>query len=94
MNYAIKIEKTNRYISYCDKCWYETSDTPLYLYDYEKAKEVTEQMRNHYQYKFAIMGKDGSIEIINFLSKGNPMKAEESKKKLFSFNASKLNFKR
>lgn len=91
MFYAVKINKTGQYITYCDKCWYEVYNEPLYLFTYEEAKAITEQMRKHYQYHFTIEGRYGTTEIVNLLSKGNPMKEEKTeKKKLFSFKTSNV----
>jgi len=70
--YAIKVSKSKRYISYCDKCWYETTKEPLYIYSYEKAQEIAKQMREHYVYCVEIVSKDGSIEIVDTFNK-NPM---------------------
>jgi len=71
--YAIKISKTGRYINYCDKCWYETINEPVYLYSYEQAKEIALQMREHYVYRVELISKDGTIEVVDAFYK-NPMK--------------------
>lgn len=88
MLYAIKINKTNRYISYCDKCWYETAGTePVYLFTKERAEEIVNTMRNHYVYVTTIVSQDGK-EIIpkNFLTKGNPMiEVSTPKKSILKF---------
>lgn len=72
--FAVKIIKSGRYIQYCDNCWYETFGAePLYTFTLERAHEIVNQMKNHYVYQMSIEGEDGSVENINFLSKGNPM---------------------
>ena len=79
MNYAVKITKSGSYISYCDKCWYETAGKePLYLYSHDRALEIAEQMKSHYTYNLTIVGEDGSTEIINHLCKKNPMVEPET----------------
>lgn len=91
--YTIEINKSGKYIGHCDECWYESVNEPLYVFTKEEVETVTNQMKQHYQYKFTVIGNDGSIDIINFLSKGNPMKTEETpKKKMFSFKTSGIKF--
>lgn len=82
MLYAIKINKTNRYITYCDKCWYETTANPIYLFTKEQAEEIVNTMRNHYVYVSTIISEDGKEVITkNFLVKENPMTATTAPKK-------------
>lgn len=68
--YAIKINKTHRYISYCDECWYETSEVPIYVYTKDQALAIAEQMKNHYVYSVTISDREGNSEIVGT----NPMK--------------------
>lgn len=73
MYYGIKISKSGRYITYCDKCWYETNKGPIFLFTKDQAKAIAEQMRNHYVYEVDIVGEDGTEEHVGRI-KTNPMK--------------------
>ena len=52
--YAIKINKTGRYIQNCDSNWYETTGGPLYLWTKSEANAIAKQMRSHYVYDVTI----------------------------------------
>lgn len=52
--YSIKINKTGRYVSHCDDCWYETCDTGMGRYTKEQAAAIVKQMRRHYVYDMTV----------------------------------------
>lgn len=52
--YSIKINKTGRYVKYCDEHWYETSSEELRLFTKDEAEKIREQMKNHYVYALTI----------------------------------------
>lgn len=77
--YGVKIYDSGRYITWCDECWYETTNEPyLILESREEAMAIAEQMRKHYTYKTVIVDSDGNEEVVDFLKKGNPMKEDEN----------------
>ena len=83
--YAIKINKTGRYICHCDKCWYETSGTnPLYVFSQDEARKVANQMKEHYVYSLTIEGQDGTTENVYHLATERPqvIEAAPAKKSL------------
>ena len=45
--YAVKIVKTGKYILWCDECWYETTTDSTPKYSYDRAREITEQMKDY-----------------------------------------------
>ena len=52
--YSIKIDKTGRYVKYCDDCWYETCEEEFRFFTKEEAEKIRKQMKNHYVYKVTI----------------------------------------
>ena len=52
--YSVKINKSGRYVRYCDDCWYETATVELNLFTKEMAEEIVKQMRKHYVYDVTI----------------------------------------
>lgn len=88
--YAIRITKTNRYITYCDDCWYEASATPIYMFTKEQAEKIANTMKNHYVYEMEIFNAEGDSFIINHLrKKTNPMVEATTKKSLFKISTKK-----
>jgi hypothetical protein len=90
MLFTVKICKTNLFVAWCDDCWYESTTEKRFAFSYERAKEVTEQMKKHYQYRFEIIGEDGSVELVDFLNKKKVTVKEASpeiKKKMFVINS-------
>lgn len=69
--YCIRINRnytTPKYISYCDECWYETSNIPQYKYTLDEAKDITKNMDKHYIYNMDIIDqKQNIIENVNLL---------------------------
>lgn len=62
--YAIKVEKTGRYIDWFNECWYTTTSEPAYNYTQEEAKKAIDTLQNHYVYTIIVVGEDGSDERI------------------------------
>ena len=86
---AIKIG--NRYVSWCDEYWYETTPYPTFIYSKDSALSVIKQMTKHYQYSFALLHDNGSSEVISTLSKFKPKPKEVQKIKVrINFNQFKL----
>lgn len=85
MEYAVEI-RPNRYIFWCDDCWYETKDYPNY-FTKERAEEIVNQLKNHYVYKATLVGKDGErIQYPKVVAKANPMLTPKvEKKSIFKF---------
>lgn len=52
--YSIKINKTGRYVKYCDDCWYETDSAELRLFTKAQAENIARQMRKHYVYSVTV----------------------------------------
>lgn len=48
--YAIKINKTGRYLLWCDDNWYETSSYASYRFTQEQADIIRKQLKKHYVY--------------------------------------------
>ena len=59
--YSIQIAKSGRYIKRCDEHWYETSETPLYLFTQEEVRVVAKQLKNHYIYQVVAEAEDGEV---------------------------------
>ena len=77
--YGIKIYATGRYITWCDDCWYETTNEPyMMLESRDEAMEIAQKLRKHYTYKTVIVDSEGNEEVVDFLKKGNPMKEDTS----------------
>lgn len=52
--------RSNRYLSYIDDFWYETSNEPVYLFDSNDIDKITEQMQTKYLYYCTILFDDGT----------------------------------
>lgn len=78
--YAIRINKSKRYVTYCDECWYDATDEPVHIFEHEQAVKIVNQMRNHYVYNCTIIDKDGKEENFNFLKP--QIKTEEKPKSI------------
>ena len=52
--YSIKINKTGRYVTYCDESWYETTDVEVRLFEESDIERVKRQMRKHYVYDLTV----------------------------------------
>lgn len=63
--YAIKLPNKNKYIKYCDDCWYETEPFPFFRFSYEKAKAIAQQLQTHYINSVELVSENGDIEIID-----------------------------
>ena len=74
--YSIRIDKTGRYVTYCDKCWYETGEDELRIFTKEQCERIKAQMKNHYVYKLTI--SDGEEIILQDLPKVQPASFETS----------------
>lgn len=61
---SIKINKSGRYISYCDDNWYETVPYPICRFSEYEALKVIEQMKRHYVYQLTVCDESGTA-IIN-----------------------------
>ena len=100
--YAVKIIKTGKYILWCDECWYETTTDSTPKYSYDRAREITEQMKTHYCYDLDIVSNDGKVENVCHLASLRRKKAIKAalesqqaetgaKKKFFSMNCGMMN---
>ena len=52
--YSVRINRTGKYVKYCDDCWYETIDEELRVFSKDRAEQVVKQMRSHYVYDVTI----------------------------------------
>ena len=77
--YSVRINKTGRYVRYCDDCWYETDDSPMLRYSRERAEEIAKQMRNHYVYDVTISNGVDAITVGPSVTK-EPAKKRTGKK--------------
>lgn len=50
----------DKFIVWCDDCWYETSAEPSYTFTEDKAKEIVEKLKNHYVYQSSIVDERGN----------------------------------
>ena len=81
--YGIRINKTGRYITWCDEHWYETSDEPFYGFSHEDAVAIAKQLKSHYVYDVTLVDNDNNEERICKAAKNNPMKEIATVKKSF-----------
>ena len=65
--FAIKIEKTGRYIDWFNECWYTTTKEPVFLFDEEDAKKSIDTLSKHYINTIIVVGKDGNEERVSVL---------------------------
>jgi hypothetical protein len=56
--YSVKINKSGRYVRYCDDCWYEADTCDVGRFSKERAEEIAKQMRKHYVYDVTISNGD------------------------------------
>jgi len=66
--YTIKI-LTDRYIKWCDECWFETGKAPLYIFSYDEALTIVKQLKKHYIYQAELVSENGDSEIIDSITK-------------------------
>lgn len=78
--YSVKINKTGRYVRYCDDCWYETDDSPMLRYTKERAEEIASQMRRHYVYDVTLSNGADEIVIGPSAKKAQPAAPKKGKK--------------
>ena len=79
--YSVKINKTGRYVRYCDSCWYEGSESELRLFSKDRAMEIAKQMRKHYVYEVTISnGVDSVVIGPKGVKSAEPAKPVEGKK--------------
>ena len=69
--YAIRIDKTGRYIQWCNSHWYGTQKEPLYQYTEEECKEVFAQMNSHYTYAATMVDENGKETPLNVFKKAD-----------------------
>lgn len=62
MLYAIKILKTGRYVMWCDRNWYGTTDSPMPRFPKEEAHKIADMIQDHYVYDMDIIASDGTSE--------------------------------
>lgn len=62
MNYAVKVNGTGRFIKWCNKNWFETDETPMYIFSKKEAEDVINQLKKHYIFKASIVSQDGIEE--------------------------------
>lgn len=56
--YSIKVNGSGRYITYCDDCWYETSEAEFPYFTKEQAEKIRKQLKSHYVYNVTISNGD------------------------------------
>ena len=79
--YSVKINKTGRYVTYCDDCWYEASDSPMGRFTKDRAEEIAKQMRRHYVYDVTVSnGTDTEVFGLKRQKPAEPVKKNEGKK--------------
>lgn len=88
--YAIKINKSGRFVVWCDEHWYETESEPVYIFTKERAEQIAKQLKEHYVYAVTLMERDGESYVINALAKENPMKAPVEKKGFGTISMTRL----
>ena len=74
--FAVRINGKIRYVSYCDECWYETTENPIYIFTEQEARKIAQQMKSHYVYDISVIAEDGTTV---FSTKKNPMTVETEK---------------
>lgn len=66
--YAIRIDKTGRYIEWCNDHWYGTRKEPLYLFDREECTTIANYLKDYnYVYNITLVDEDGKEEKLNAL---------------------------
>ena len=61
--YPIRINKTGRYLKYCDEHWYETDSEPTMKYTEAECNRLLKQLKNHYVYDATIEGLEPKVEV-------------------------------
>ena len=91
--YSIRIDKSGRYVRYCDDCWYEATDTELRLFTKEEAEKIAAQMRNHYVYNVTISnGKERIVIGRNSKRPVDMTPAAAAPKKCMTMRIAKMKF--
>lgn len=101
--YAIKINRSGRFIQWVNDRWYETDKEPSYIFSREECDKLFAQLRKHYVYDITIVDADGNEEVLSaFANKttiltknGLPKtvairKEEKPKKSIFKIDKSLL----
>ena len=74
--YSVRINRTGKYVKYCDDCWYETIDEELRVFSKDRAEQVVKQMRSHYVYDVTI--SNGTDTVRYDLKSGFTRKAKKA----------------
>ena len=74
--YSVRINRTGKYVKYCDDCWYETIDEELRVFSKDRAEQVAKQMRSHYVYDVTI--SNGTDTVRYDLKSGFTRKAKKA----------------
>lgn len=74
--YSVRINKTGKYVKYCDDCWYEVIDEELRVFSKDRAEQIVKQMRSHYVYDVTI--SDGTDTVRYDLQSGFTRKAKKA----------------
>lgn len=85
--YSIKINKTGRYVKYCDDSWYETIDEPVRLFTKKEAEDVAKKLKRHYVYDVTIT--DGTETIVSGRETVKPAQKLSTKSFKIKLNAKK-----
>lgn len=93
--YAIRIEGLNKFVSWCEDRWYETSIIPKHIFTLEDAERICKHLKLHcYQPRTTILDEMGlPITTKNPNPKKTEIKKEskdKGKKVLFTLNSSLL----
>lgn len=59
MKYSVKLNGSGRHILWCDKNWFETAESPLYIFSEEEAKSTALQLRKHYIFNVSLVPEKG-----------------------------------
>lgn len=66
--YAIRIDKTGRYIEWCNCHWYGTKKEPLYIFDRGECTVIAKYLKDYnYVYNITLVDEDGKEENLNAL---------------------------
>ena len=61
MMYGIKLS-ANRFINWCDKCWYETIHEDFRPFTLNEALETIQTLTKHFQYHVTLVSDDGEVQ--------------------------------
>ena len=81
--YSVRINRTGKYVKYCDDCWYETIDEELRVFSKDRAEQVVKQMRSHYVYDVTISNGTDTVRYdlkSGFIRKPQKVSVGENKK--------------